>query len=172
MNTERIQASTLVTAAVLATAVRLFLYILGSNDGRFLQRSIYKMGLSVIILEMCIVILRFFTVFKLMRLTYTAVSPRRVPPVLLLVSYGVILSFLLTFVSKGVSAVGRVAIENGAVVYLQNRPFEPLPVFVEYASIYLLHNNIVNKYTGYSVLCVALIALVIAFQQSEPAVAT
>eukprot|EP00965_Chrysotila_dentata_P181720 5999304-Pleurochrysis_carterae.AAC.1 len=94
MNTTRVQPSSLITAAVIATAVRLLSNMIGSTDGQFLERSIVKMGLSIIVLEICIVILRFFTVFRLVGLTFTVISPNRVWPSVLVVVYGVAVSLL------------------------------------------------------------------------------
>ena len=56
---------TLVSAALVATVVRLFLYLTGGKKD-LTEDSIANMGLTVILLEVCIVMLRFFTTFQMM----------------------------------------------------------------------------------------------------------
>lgn len=52
-------------------------------------------------------------------------------------------------------------------MYLSERPFELLPVLIEYTSLYLLHNKLVFMNTSLSVMCIAIILLIIAIHDVE-----
>ena len=67
---------TLVSAALIATVVRLFFYLVGGKEGSYLRESIGNMGVTVVLLEVCIVMLRFFTTFSIMERIQRYVNPR------------------------------------------------------------------------------------------------
>ena len=55
-----IKFQSLLISAILATTVRLFMYIFGGHES-YLRTAIDQMGITVVILEICIVLLRFFS---------------------------------------------------------------------------------------------------------------
>lgn len=149
---------TLVSAALVATVVRLFLYILGVREGSFLRESISSMGVTVVLLEVCIVMLRFFTTFQMMEQLKNFISPNFEMVVFTLM--GMTITLLWTTMPGLI--MEKPGNANDAITYLTNRPFEPIPIFVEYTSLYLLSNNIVSQQTSLSILCMSIISVIIA----------
>ena len=149
---------TLVSAALIATVVRLFLYLVGVKEGSYLRDAIGNMGVTVVLLEVCIVILRFFTAFQLIQ------SLKRYIPnkyeLIAFTAIGMSITFLWTTVPGMI--MEKHVYPNDAVTYLTNRPFEPIPILVEYTSLYLLHNNILSQNSSLAILCMAIISVIIA----------
>lgn len=149
---------TLISAALIATVVRLFFYLIGGKQGSYLRDSIANIGVTVILLEVCIVMLRFFTTFSMMERINHYMHPKY--KVLVFTLMGMSITFLWTTLPGMI--VDKKEYENDAVVYLTNRPFEPIPVIVEYASLYLLHNGVVSQRTSLTILCMAIISVIVA----------
>jgi len=53
-------------------------------------------------------------------------------------------------------------VKNDAIQYITNRPFEPVPILVEYISLYLLSNKILSQQTLFTILCMGIISVIIA----------
>lgn len=153
----------LVTAALIATVVRMFLYLLGGNEGTYLRNSIAEMGTTVILLEVCIVMLRFFTTFQVM----SFLRPSRKYEMIQFAAIGMLITF--TWTTLPVFLFGKVDMANNALMYISNRPFEPLPILVEYISLYLLHHRIINRNTFLTILCMSIISVVIALNDIHTA---
>ena len=51
---------------------------------------------------------------------------------------------------------------NHALAYLVHRPFEPLPIAFEYLVLYSIHNRHVNYDQMFFLLCLAMVAVIIA----------
>ena len=149
---------TLTSAALIATAIRLFFYLSGSNDGSYLRESIKSMGVTVILLEVCVVMLRFFSTLNIVNLLKTYISSKY--DMLLFIFTGVSITFLWTTLPGLI--IDAPKYKNDALIYLANRPFEPVPIVVEYLSLYLLHNKIISTQTSLTTLCISIIAVVIA----------
>ena len=149
---------TLVSAALVATVVRLFFYLLGGEEGSYLRESIANMGVTVILLEVCIVMLRFFTTFQMME-RFKKYIPDKYELVVFTLM-GMSITFVWTTLPGMIMEKPEYA--NDAVTYLTNRPFEPIPIFVEYTSLYLLSNKIVSQETSLTILCTAIISVIIA----------
>lgn len=149
---------TLVTAALVATVVRLFFYLLGGEEGLYLRESISNMGVTVILLEVCIVMLRFFTTFQMMEHLKKYITDKY--ELVAFTIMGMSITFLWTTLPSMIMEKPQYA--NDAVTYLTNRPFEPVPIFVEYTSLYLLSNKIVSQQTSLTILCTAIISVIIA----------
>lgn len=149
---------TLVSAALVATVVRLFFYLLGGKEGSYLRESISNMGATVILLEICIVMLRFFTTFQMMEHFKKYITDKYEIVAFTLV--GMSITFLNTTLPGMIMEKPQYA--NDAVTYLTNRPFEPVPIFVEYTSLYILSNKIVSQQTSLTILCMAIISVIIA----------
>ena len=149
---------TLVSAALIATVVRLFFYLFGGKEGSYLRESIGNMGVTVVLLEVCIVMLRFFTTFSMMERIKHYVDPRYNLIVFTMMGMGITL--LWTTVPGMI--IDKPEYANDAVMYLSNRPFEPIPIIVEYTSLYLLHNRVFSQRTSLTILCVAIISVIVA----------
>lgn len=149
---------TLVSAALIATVVRLFFYLLGGKEGSYLRESISNMGVTVVLLEVCIVMLRFFTTFSMVER-----FKKYIPEKYELVAFtlmGMSITFLWTTLPGMIMQQPEYA--NDAITYLTKRPFEPVPIFVEYTSLYILSNKIVSQQTSLTILCMAIISVIIA----------
>lgn len=148
----------LVSAALVATVVRLFLYLVGDKEGSYLRESISNMGVTVILLEVCIVMLRFFTTFQMMER-----FKKYIPDKYELVAF-ILMGMSITFVWTTLPGMimEKPNSANDAITYLTNRPFEPVPILVEYTSLYLLSNKIVSQQTSLTILCMAIISVIIA----------
>ena len=149
---------TLVSAALVATVVRLFFYLIGGQEGSYLRNSISNMGLTVVLLEICIVMLRFFTTFQIMERFH-----EYIPKKFELIAFtftGLAITFTWTTVPGMIMEKPNYA--NDAITYLTNRPFEPVPILVEYTSLYLLSNNILSQQSSLTILCMAIISVIIA----------
>lgn len=151
----------LVTAALVATVVRIFFYLSGSQEGTYLRHSIVEMGPTVVVLEVCIVMLRFFTAFEVMKLLRPYISERR--EMLYFTLVGMLITF--TWTTLPGAFVDTPKYDNHALMYVLNRPFEPIPIVVEYVSLYMLHHRLVSRNTALSVLCTAVIAVILAIAQ-------
>ena len=151
---------TLVTAALIATVVRILLYLNGNQEGGYLTNAIANVGMTVIVLEVCIVLLRFFTAFNIMHI-FNKFIPRRFELVTF-TAIGMVITFILTNISfiGGISPIqfGN----NEALTYIVNRPFEPLPLIVEYVALYILHHKFVSTNVALSLMCSSIIAVMIA----------
>ena len=149
---------TLVSAALIATVVRLFFYLIGGEEGSYLRESIANMGVTVVVLEVCIVMLRFFTTFQMVD-RFKRYIPQKYE-----LSAFALTGMLITFVWTTVPGIifGKKEYENDAIMYLSNRPFEPVPILVEYTSLYILNNKIVSHQTSFTILCMAIITVIIA----------
>ncbi len=150
---------TLVSAALVATIVRLFLYILGVREGSYLRESISSMGVTIVLLEVCIVMLRFFTTFQMME-KFKKYIPYKYELVVFTLM-GMTITLLWTSL-PGIIMEQPDYYANDAITYITNRPFEPIPILVEYTSLYLLSNNIVSQQTSLSILCMSIISVIIA----------
>lgn len=149
---------TLVSAALVATVVRLFFYLLGGKEGSYLRESISNMGVTVVLLEVCIVMLRFFTTFQMMERLNKYISDKY--ELVFFTIMGMTITLLWTTMPGMVMKKTEYA--NDAITYLTNRPFEPVPIFVEYTSLYLLSNKIVSQQTSLTILCMSVISVIIA----------
>uniref|UniRef100_A0A6C0J2M1 Uncharacterized protein n=1 Tax=viral metagenome TaxID=1070528 RepID=A0A6C0J2M1_9ZZZZ len=149
---------TLVSAALVATVVRLFFYLVGGKEGSYLRESISNMGVTVILLEVCIVMLRFFTTFQMMERFKKYIPDKYELAVFTLM--GLCIPLLWTTLPGMLITKPNYA--NDAITYLTNRPFEPVPIFVEYTSLYILSNKIVSQQTSLTILCIAIISVIIA----------
>ena len=147
----------LITAALIATVVRMFFYLSGGHDGLYLRESITNMGVTVVVLEVCIVMLRFFTTFSIMN-KFNKTLPKRYELIFFTVT-GMIITFAWTSIPK---LFETPPLRNDALIYINNRPFEPIPIIVEYVSLYLIHHKIVTKNQSLSFLCFAVIGVIIA----------
>lgn len=148
----------LVTAALIATVVRLFFYLVGGEEGSYLRQSIASMGMTVVILEVCIVMLRFFTTFQVMSRLKSHISEKY--EFIFFALTGLFITFVWTTVPP--LLMEKPNIDNDALMYMTNRPFEPVPILVEYASLYVLHHKIVARNTALSFLCMAIMAVIVA----------
>ena len=140
---------TLVTAALIATVVRILLYLNGNQEGGYLTNAIANVGMTVIVLEVCIVLLRFFTAFNIMHI-FNKFIPRRFELVTF-TAIGMVITFILTNISfiGGISPIqfGN----NEALTYIVNRPFEPLPLIVEYVALCVrtdVHKKVLDEMPG------------------------
>lgn len=149
---------TLVSAALIATVVRLFFYLLGGKEGLYLRESISNMGVTVILLEVCIVMLRFVTTFQMIELFKKYITDKYELVVFTLMG----LSITLLWTKLPSMIIKKPESANDAVTYLTNRPFEAVPILVEYTSFYILSNKIVSQQTSLSILCMAIISVIIA----------
>jgi len=149
---------TLVSASLIATVVRLFFYLLGGKEGYYLRESISNMGVTVVLLEICIVMLRFFTTFQMMERLKKYISDEY--EVVAFILMGMTITLLWTTAPGMI--MEKPQYKNDAITYLINRPFEPVPIFVEYTSLYLLSNKIVSQRTSLTILCMATISVIIA----------
>lgn len=149
---------TLVSAALVATVVRLFFYLTGGKEGSYLRESIANMGITVVVLEVCIVMLRFFTTFQMMERFRKYILNKH--EIIAFTLMGMTITFLWTSLPGMIMEKREYA--NDAVMYLTNRPFEPVPILVEYTSLYLLNNKILSQQTSLSILCMAIVAVIIA----------
>jgi hypothetical protein len=150
---------TLVSAALIATVVRLFFYLVGGKEGSYLRTSISNMGVTVVLLEVCIVMLRFFTTFQLMER-----SKKYIPEKYEFITFtlmGMIITYLWTTGPDMIMETPKV-VKNDAIQYITNRPFEPVPILVEYISLYLLSNKILSQQTLFTILCMGIISVIIA----------
>jgi len=153
---------TLVTAALIATVVRVFFYLIGGKEGSYLRESIENMGVTVVILEVCIVMLRFFTTFQLLD-KFNHYIPERYELIAFTIT-GMTITFLWTTLPNIIFTTPEYV--NDAMMYLTNRPFEPVPILVEYISLYLLNNKIMSEQTSLSILCMAMISVIIAISDA------
>ena len=165
----------LLTAALVATVVRVFFYLSGRHEGSYLRQAIADVGVTVIVLEVCIVMVRFFTTFDMMArlkkylprnyevFAFTAIG--------LLITYiltnapmNSIVTYILTKLPKdwGLGSSYAYYADNEALVYMANRPFEPLPIIVEYVSLYVLHHKILSENQALSIMCTLIIAVIVA----------
>jgi hypothetical protein len=170
----------LLTAALVATVARVFFYLSGSHEGTYLRQAIADVGVTVIVLEVCIVMVRFFTTFDMMtRLKKYLPRNNRVlyhevfafTAIGLLITYiltnapmGSIITYILTKLPKdwGLGSSYAYYADNEALVYMANRPFEPLPIIVEYVSLYVLHHKILSENQALSIMCTLIIAVIVA----------
>tara|TARA_B100001778_G_scaffold318983_1_gene308030 strand:+ start:291 stop:893 length:603 start_codon:yes stop_codon:yes gene_type:complete len=170
----RIDMEMLLTAATCATVVRLSSYLLGSHDGTYLRESISKMGITVVVLEVLIVMTRFFTTFQLLRLLNSfswvaRLTATRGWPAAFVV-FGVVVTYLFTTLPGLLLPTGEMSkVKNDAIVYLRRRPFELLPVLTEYVVLYVLSTRSKRRLIieGGSVawlMCMSLILLIIAIR--------
>lgn len=149
---------TLISAALVATVVRLFFYLIGGKEGSYLRESISNMGVTVVLLEVCIVMLRFFTTFQMMR-HFNKYIPDKYEPVVFTLM-GMSITLLWTTIPGLIMEKKEYA--NDAIAYITNRPFETVPIFVEYASLYLLGNKVLSQEISLSILCMSIISVIIA----------
>ena len=165
----------LLTAALIATVVRVFFYLSGSHEGTYLRQAIADVGVTVIVLEVCIVMVRFFTTFDIMARLKKYLS--RSYEVFAFTGIGLLITYTLTnapmapivtyILSKapkswGLGSSYAAYADNQALTYMANRPFEPLPIIVEYVSLYVLHNKIVSENQALSIMCTLIIAVIVA----------
>jgi len=149
---------TLVSAALVATVVRIFFYLIGGKEGSYLRESISNMGVTVVLLEVCIVMLRFFTTIQMMER-----FNKYIPDKYELAAFTLLgMSITLLWTTMPGIIMEKPEYANDAITYLTNRPFEPVPIFVEYTSLYLLSNKIVSQQTSLTILCMAIISVIIA----------
>lgn len=154
---------TLLTASLIATIVRMFFYLIGGNDGSYLRESIRTIGATVIILEVCIVMLRFFNTFYLMD-KMSPYIPKKYQFVAFIFT-GIIQTYILTTLPG--LFYSNTEYKNDAIMYLSNRPFELLPIFVEYLSLYVMNKKIVSTSTSLSILCTLMISLIVALRDVQ-----
>jgi hypothetical protein len=161
MQDKEAETHILLTAALIATALRILSHIFGGDHGVYLRTAISQLGFTVVILEVCIILLRFFTTFQIMRKVSKHVSTKY--HMLLFTCIGILISYFNTVVPELIFGQ-RKDIVNDAIVYINERPFELLPIVVEYMILYVLHSKILHRDISLSFLCTALIGLVIAIR--------
>jgi hypothetical protein len=154
---------TLVSAALIATVVRLFLYLLGGEEGTYLRQSIKSIGLTVVVLEVCIVMLRFFTTFQILNFCYHYFQSSNKLKKLEWFFFTLI-GMTITYIWTTLPSLMKIEphYKNDALIYLSNRPFEPVPIIVEYISLYLLNYNVISTHTSLTILCMSVISVIIA----------
>jgi len=151
-----------VTAALLATILRLFLYILGVREGEYLRDAIAEMGATVVVLETLIVMLRFFTTLRILKLLTGAGLVGKMMEAPLFVCCGLAITWLWTTLPKLLGLRPVWGDTNHAIAYLAHRPFEPLPIIFEYLVLYSIHNRHVKYDQMFFLLCLAMVAVIIA----------
>lgn len=176
--TNQITPEALVTAAVAATVVRLLSYMYGSHDGDVLRESISKMGVTVVMLEILIVLLRFFSTFQILHLVAGTLQIR-MPNVLFAMSFvffGAFVTFLFTKIPSFLPSFPMDASQNDAVLYLEKRPFEVLPVITEYIVLFVLASRkdkqhiLTNGGGALWILCMSMIMLIVAIRGTDTSV--
>jgi hypothetical protein len=172
-------AFALVTAATVASAYRLYTFThpvqSAKRDGRHFYNALRTLGLSVVVLEMVIVMLRYFTVMWVIRtLVSTTFWPHQMrlsSRPWLVVVLGILVTFILAVIPKAVQQLvtgGQNSThENEAVQYLMNRPFELAPVFVEYAVLYLAVRHMHSPMFKMYVLCNSVLALMLMVHEHD-----
>lgn len=89
--------TTLITAGTLATTARVLSYLIGTHDGSYLRFAIAEMGTTVVVIEIAIVLLRFFTTLRLMKFMPSYLVTRNEGMVF--VALGVSITFLFCTIS-------------------------------------------------------------------------
>lgn len=154
----------LFASALIATTIRLFMYMFGGHKS-YLRAAIEDMGITVVILEICIVLLRFFSALTVMRFLIPKISLHEDVGSFLFISIGILSTYVLTTLPL-LFPVG-VQSSNVAISYLSQRPFELIPVFVEYFALYVINKNLISSSSFNYIICVSVIALIIAIHDSD-----
>jgi uncharacterized membrane protein len=154
----------LLISAILATTVRLFMYMFGGHES-YLRVAIEKMGITVVILEICIVLLRFFSALTVIRY----VIPRTKLHEQLGASIFIFMGIFTTYIFTAAPLLLPVHYKFGnvALQYLSSRPFELFPVIVEYVSLYLISQNVLNSMSSSYITCLSVVALIIAIHDTD-----
>ena len=159
-----IKTQPLIVSAIIATTVRLFMYIFGSHQ-LYLRNAIDEMGITVVLLEICIVLLRFFSVLSIINYLIPRVSLHENVGSFLFVILGIFTTYLLTTLPLLLPVQYKSS--NVALSYLSHRPFELFPVFIEYLTLYLIRTKMVSKVSLSYITCISIISLVIAIHDID-----
>lgn len=152
----------LLISAILATTVRLFMYIFGGHES-YLRSAIDKMGITVVILEICIVLLRFFSVLSVMR--YLEANLNEELGAFVFIILGTFTTYVLTTLPLLMPLHYKSG--NVALQYLSSRPFEFFPVIVEYVSLHLISRNVIGSRSSSYIICLSIVALIIAIHDTD-----
>ena len=155
---------TLLISAILATTVRLFMYMFGGHES-YLRTAIDRMGITVVILEICIVLLRFFSALSVMRYILPKANLHGELGSFVFVSMGIFTTYVLTTLPLLLPI--HYKSNNVALAYLSSRPFELFPVIVEYVSLFLIGKNVIGSHSSSYIICVAIVALIIAIHDTD-----
>lgn len=153
----------LVASSIIATVVRLFMYILGSKSS-YLRAAIDEMGITVVVLEICIVMLRFLSVISIMKYISPVLSLQNELGSILFISLGMLTTYILTTLPKMIPFEHTSS--NVALTYLSERPFEIGPVLVEYAALYLINKNIISPKAYVHLICTSVLCLIVAIHDT------
>ena len=160
----RIKLQSLLISAILATAVRLFMYMFG-NHSSYLRSAIDNMGITVVILEVCIVLLRFFSALSIMRYIIPRVNLHETLGSFAFIILGIFTTYVLTTIPLLLPL--KYKSENVAIKYLSYRPFELFPVIIEYVLLYLISKNVISSRSFFYIICLSIIALIISFHDTD-----
>lgn len=154
----------LLSAAAIATSVRLMIYIFNSKteDGMYLRDAVTQMGSIVVILEILIVMSRSITILQILEFAKTKVKISNKYELLIMITVGLCLSLAYTFPSRIFDS--RLETDNVAIQYISNRPFEPLPLVVEIFVYYLIKSNLAN-YSMLSIACFSVMVTIVGIYE-------
>ena len=154
----------LLISAILATTVRLFMYMFGGHES-YLRVAIDKMGITVVILEICIVLLRFFSALSVMRYVIPRAHLHEELGAFVFIILGIFTTYVLTTIPLLLPLHYKSG--NVALNYLSTRPFELFPVVVEYVSLYLISQNMLGSLSSSYLICLSIVALIIAIHDTD-----
>ena len=154
----------LLVSAILATTVRLFMYMFGGHES-YLRLAIDKMGITVVILEICIVLLRFFSALAVMRYVIPRTNLHERFGALIFISLGIFTTYVLTTLPLLLPLQYKYG--NVALQYLSSRPFELFPVVTEYVCLYLISQRVLGSETFSYIICLSIVALIIAIHDTD-----
>lgn len=162
--TDIYRLQSLLAASIVATTVRLFMYIFGGHKSH-LRGAIETMGITVVVLEICIVMLRFFSAITVMRYALPRVRIGGFVGSVVFVLLGTLTTYVLTTIPLLLPV--RYESKNVALTYLSSRPFEFVPVVVEYVALYMMNRNIVGAHSFAYVICLSTISLIVAIHDTD-----
>tara|TARA_B100001094_G_scaffold311641_1_gene347500 strand:+ start:295 stop:801 length:507 start_codon:yes stop_codon:yes gene_type:complete len=154
----------LLISAILATTVRLFMYIFGGHES-YLRAAIDRMGITVVILEICIVLLRFLSALSVMRYLIPKANLNEELGAFVFTILGIFTTYVLTTLPLLMPLQYKSG--NVALQYLSSRPFELFPVVVEYVSLYLISQNVLGSQSFSYITCLSIVALIIAIHDTD-----
>ena len=154
----------LLISAILATTARLFMYMFGGHES-YLRAAIDKMGITVVILEICIVLLRFFSALSVMSHLIPKANLHEELEAFVFIIMGIFTTYVLTTLPLLLPLQYKSG--NVALQYLSSRPFELLPVAIEYISLYLISQNVIGSRSFSYITCLSIVALIIAIHDTD-----
>ena len=160
----KIKFESLLISAILATTVRLFMYMFGGHES-YLRSAIDRMGITVVILEICIVLLRFFSALSVMQYIIPRVRLHERLGSFVFIILGIFTTYVLTTLPLLLHP--RFKSGNVALTYLSYRPFELFPVIIEYVSLYLISQNVIGSQSFSYIICLSIVALIIAIHDTD-----